>query len=462
MQKQIHTDEALPLLERAIHSKTMAPAFAALFEREYPGREIKITRCRVRQIYHKPGKSCKITYQISYQTAQNGPADQWIHGVMLAQKGKLAKYTDGAPAQWPGCGFWKPVMPWAEFGMVLYAFPYDPEMPNLGQLLESRWVCDRVTEQLAHLSPEEKWTCRAITAQPMKYRFGKSCLLRYRGTLENDAGQTRPLTFYGKTYNSEKSRYVFEALREICQNPACHRGELNIPAPLAHIDEANTLWQEEWPGENVTTVAKKTNWSLFQTPDFMEQVAALLAALHRIELTRVKLRKGPTPERVRANVDEEIVKILPFLPERAEQLIGLKDALNRWALQGNGNIPLTTIHGTFKLSQLLTREGKLGLVDFDSLALGDPLYDAAEFISSVDYLQISDELPPEVIRANIETFLRAYEQGSERPCDRQRLAFYVIAFLLGKIHSSLKKVETAAIDQLHRAFALLEWWQEAL
>lgn len=458
----MHTDESLPLLERAIHSKTMAPAFAALFQREYPGREIKITRCRVRQIYHKPGKSCKITYQISYQTAQNGIADQWIHGVMLAKKGKLGKYADGAPAEWPGCGFWKPVMPWPEYNMVLYAFPYDPDLPYLGQLLESGWVRDKIAEQLAHLNPEEKWTCRTITSQTMKYRFGKSCLLRYHALLENSAGETRSLTFYGKTYNSEKSRYVFEALREICQAPACHGGELNIPAPLAHLDEANTLWQAEWPGQNVTTVARKNNWSLFQTPDFMEQVAAMLAALHRIELTRVKLRKGPSPERVLANVDEEIVKILPFLPERAKQLTGLKDALNRRALQWSGNVPVATIHGTFKLSQLLTREGKLGLVDFDSLALGDPLYDAAEFISSVDYLQISDELPPEMIRANIETFLRAYEQRSQRRCDRQRLAFYVIAFLLGKIHSSLKKVETTAVDQLPRAFTLLERWQSTL
>jgi len=46
------------------------------------------------------------------------------------------------------------------------------------------------------------------------------------------------------------------------------------------------------------------------------------------------------------------------------------------------------------------------------------------------------------------------------PCDRRRLAWYVTAFLLGKIHSSLKRSEEAALANIEPAFELVRDWLE--
>ena len=63
------------------------------------------------------------------------------------------------------------------------------------------------------------------------------------------------------------------------------------------------------------------------------------------------------------------------------------------ALPGLPRSPLVPCHGTFKLNHLLHDGVHLGLVDFDSMVLGDPLYDVANFTADLHYLEANGALP---------------------------------------------------------------------
>src|SRR5262249_33071085 len=67
--------------------------------------------------------------------------------------------------------------------------------------------------------------------------------------------------------------------------------------------------------------------------------------------------------------------------------------------------PLRPIHGDPHADQWLVAEDRLGLVDFESLALGDPELDAAVFLAELDF-EDERQVPVEDLEA-------AYIEGAE-------------------------------------------------
>jgi aminoglycoside phosphotransferase (APT) family kinase protein len=187
----------------------------------------------------------------------------------------------------------------------------------------------------------------------------------------------------------------------------------------------------------------------------------MLAALHQIAVPESQLQRGVAPATILGHVEEEAADILRFLPERRETLQRVTNALTTFAPGPEQQIPRATLHGAFKLAQILCREtsGELALVDFDAMACGDPLYDLAEFIASLVFLRPSNGIADAPLREGVEMFLAEYQKLVPWRCDRRRLAWYAVAFLLGKLHSLLKRREARGTENIVAAFELIdEWW----
>ncbi len=211
-----NTEELLRAFRRALDPQTLTADFESLFHREYPALGLEVTGCRVGQVYHKPGKACEITYHLQGWDRKKQPYENWFHGKLAMEK--AAPPTLQQAGSWPGCGFWKPQIVWPELNMILYAFPYDPKLPYLGQLLESGFVKKIITENLSAFGLNNDWSCQKVTCQPVKYRFGKSCTLRYQVEM-SQGGTNQKISFYSKTYHSNQSRYVYDVLRRVCESP---------------------------------------------------------------------------------------------------------------------------------------------------------------------------------------------------------------------------------------------------
>src|SRR5262249_47604051 len=134
----------------------------------------------------------------------------------------------------------------------------------------------------------------------------------------------------------------------------------------------------------------------------------------------------------------------------------LVESLGRALPARDVRLPRSLIHGTFKIAQLLVRDGKLGLVDFDSVAHGDPLYDVAEFVASYLYLTATHDLSTVAAARGIDRFLARYEEHTPWPCERERIMWYVTAFLLGKLNASLKSLEWSGDDEVEPALTLIQ------
>ncbi|MGH7494288.1 MAG: phosphotransferase family protein [bacterium] len=458
MRNGVIQDDTLPQLQKATDPKIMAAAFEAFFSDQYPGRGLKVNDCQISRVQHRPGKECNITYRLSGHDCDRRAYDQWIFAKMLASGGDHNLAPKEQPSQWPGCDFWKPLSSWREMNMLLHAFPYDVKMPYLGQLLEPEFVRKEIETRLPSFGLTNAWTCREVTCHKIKYMPTRRCVLRYDIVFADAANRQRQIEFYSKTYNSANSRYVYDVLSAVCASPACRSGKLNIPAPIANLDNSNTLWQHAWAGTKFGSVMRERGWASLPHSGFMPKIATMLAALHQVEIPDVSLLDGPTTAQAIENAYADAEDIAQFLPEHRTILAEAAKTLADMAPKVAVHSTRATIHGSFKVAQLLCREQELALVDFDSISRGDPLYDLAEFFASILYLIVSDSIPAAAMIASVESFWSAYQQQVAWACDRRSLAWYLVAFLLGKMHSSLKRFESQAIENMPLAFDLVKEW----
>lgn len=458
--RKVLADQGLPRLRDALNVETMTPAFEDFFRGEYPEREFKVLQLYLGKINYKPGQECSILYGLLCRDRENRHEGNWFYATMRAG-GESLENTPAAPATWPGCRFWKPVSVWPEMNMVLHAFPYDPELPHLGQLLEADFVKTQIEANLAALDCAPGWQCREVNSRMIKYMPHKRCVLRYELTMRDGEGRERELVIFGKTYDSDESDYIYKTLQQISASPACAAGVLNIPRPVAHLAGMNTIWQLEWKGENLSRVAEQTGWPGVLQSGVLPRIAALLAAFHQTEITGHALKRGLSLATILENARGDAEDLRQHLPDAEEFLARVITALGALRRRLDAPVPQATLHGTFKIAQILCRGQELAVVDFDAVACGDPLYDVAEFLASLTYLQVSDNVVAALLADGEEEFLSAYQKAVPWPCERRRVAWYVAAFLLGKIHSSLKRAEAGAIQNLETAFQLLQKWLAA-
>jgi hypothetical protein len=274
----------------------------------------------------------------------------------------------------------------------------------------------------------------------------RRCVLRYELLAADAANNQRQIVFYSKTYNSANSRYVYDVLRTVCASPACNSGVLNIPAPIANLDGANTLGN--MPGKEEVRSVTRARLADLPHSGFVPKIAAMLAALHQIEIPHLPSADGPAPAKAIKNAYSDADSIAQLLPEKRAVLAAVTKTLADLAPEVTVHSTAATIHGSFKVAQLLCREHELALMDYDSISRGDPLYDVAEFFASILYLIVGDGIPAVPIIASAESFWSAYQQQVSWHCDRRRLAWYLVAFLLGKMYSSFKRSEMKAVANM--------------
>jgi hypothetical protein len=356
-----------------------------------------------------------------------------------------------------------PISFWHDLNMIVWVFPQDPKMVTLPYLVDPAFVQEQIEANLPVLTGQvlagavpgtgsngspEAWRCSEICYNRVKYMPGKRCVLRFRLTLTGPSGaESRQVRFYSKTYSDGWSRHHFDMLKSAYDQLAAQAPEVNIPRPLLHLDGLNTFWQMEWNGRAVIDVLDEKNWE-----ELFPQIAGVMAALHRSRING--FHPGPDPEEVLNTATEDGTKLAFMLPQFQRFIRPVLDRLQaeKSAIERQ-NVPAVPIHGACRIEQMLVRGSDVALVDFDAVAMGDPHYDLAEFIASLQYLELSRGLPrPRLARA-AKLFYESYAGlvPWSWPASRDRIAWYARAFLLTKMFSSIKNLDLQALQRLESA-----------
>ncbi|MBK6938743.1 MAG: phosphotransferase [Planctomycetes bacterium] len=150
-----------------------------------------------------------------------------------------------------------------------------------------------------------------------------------------------------------------------------------VPEPLGALDDGRLFVERTWQGER----------ALDAVLDGRGDPHALVAALLRLRATTVDLPNAPA-----------VIQRLATLAEEWEPALridaDLRSVVGPWLDRLRAEAPRAglqaTVHGDLHLQQVLERDSRVGLVDWECAARGDPLFDLGWFAAQRDAVPLRD------------------------------------------------------------------------
>lgn len=453
----------------------MTEAFHGYLQARDSSLAMHFEQCTIDQIRYKPGHSCRLLYRLHFTDAARPTGaqitplgrQQWLVGHLTANASPKIPSRHGNVGadnsnESGTKGMWRPIDQWPELQMMLAAFPHDPKVGHVRPLLDVATVLPLLQRELAahgELAPDSRPSAQeqALTISPIKYMPGKRCLLRYDLYGRTDGPVDAAIGIYSKTYATKKSRYLAGMLAQMEHFAATTENAPAVPKLLAHLPELETIWQAAWPGAPLSRQVNQTGWEA-RLPAVAQALATFHTAKVECIFTEIAPKRGPSVAALLENVQGDVNNIVDFFDEPPPALTAWATCFSQQPVAEHWEPttwPVTPIHGAFKLGQVLGNPTQLAFVDFDDVAVGDPLYDVAEFVASLLILHLKEALPLSTVQRYARTFLEAYSASVPWSSHESRLGWYCMAFFVAKVHSQLKALQMQQGAEFARAMQLL-------
>lgn len=446
-------DAKLPHLEKLLNPELLLQQFKFKLADHLSSHRLMPNRCTIERIHHRKGKRCRVLFRINMNGQFGTTSEQFFIGKMVKPGQATRQFESAQQTGELANGFWPAVQLWEEWDLVIWTFPNDPAMPSLRIAANPGFICSFVSENLSKFGYNLNWRCIDASVTPVKYLPGRRCVLRIHVQLRNQAGAIENLRFYSKTYHDGHALSHYRTLNQMHQQ---FDEMLNIPRPILFIDQANTFWQEEWPGQPLVSMLEYANWEVL-----FAHIGELVARMHT---TAVK----DLPDKfnfitVSRDAIEDAKMLGWLLPQHRDHMENVLDCL----LQVQQSlrlqyIPTVTIHGALRLEQFIASGNEVALLDFDSTSCGDPLYDVVELITSLQFMELTHGYSRQMLSRAASAFQESYFRLVPWELNRKRMAWYAASFLLGKMYNSYKRFDRKAIGNFDRALEIQTQWMNIL
>jgi hypothetical protein len=317
---------------------------------------------------------------------------------------------------------------------VVWTLPNAPNLAELGQLTKAEHFC-RLLVPSADVPVGRHYYPRP---RLMRYVPLKRAIL----TWDDPYARRR---YFVKLLNGADAPRVAGNFTQI--NAAFERGELGFAVPqlIAYNPVYRTLMMTEVAGSSFTDVMRRA------LPEPFAQVGGMLAQLHGSSACPEVVWAPDKELTVLRRHTADFKRALPHLGMQLDGVVARLEAVSH-ELPCTPGVP---IHGNLFGDQILAHRHGMGIVDWDTLSLGDPLYDVGRLIAHFIYIAGCGGIAPPAVSACAEALLQTYGVEAGRPVDRQRLAWHVATQLLlrGKI-SALRQLPEGW--QSHLAFVVAE------
>ena len=449
----LYDDPKLPQLGLVTDPVAMAQRLGEKFRPTLAQLDCQVESGAIERIQYRRGRRCRLLYRLKFRQRNGEKNDQWFAGKLLRPGQARRQYEEALAAGNLQNDLWPAVTLLPDLEMVIWTFPNDPEMPGLRYATDLNFVQAQINTNLAALGLTEDWRCASVSFERVKYMPGKRCVLRFQADLQKASGEKRQLTFYSKTYCDGMSRLHYQVVQQVY----AHLGHaINIPRPIMHLDAANTLWQESWAGQPLLENLNAMDWE-----ELFPRLAAGLARFHRSPCE--SLPPVNTLEQAYDSAQEDAQMLGWLLPEYHLRFAGILSKLTaakeaRSALAA----PVTPIHCAIRLEQFVARGREVALVDFDAAALGDPLYDVAEFLASLQYLEFTTNFSRARLAAAATCFKASYAEHVQWEVLPARVAYYAVAALLSKMHDTMKNLDQRVMPKFAALWEIMDGWLQEL
>lgn len=415
-------DQALPALARLFDTTEML----ASLQPANHGAEPEFD-CEIERVKYRPNRNCVVAYRLTGARATTRRVAVCMYRATEAQE-RLAKAMGIDPDA--------RLLP--ELNAVVWQFPFDRKLSALPLLANSDHVRQLWLEPLV----QRCWPLRQlgnVNSQVISFFPEHGATFRFDASLTRRGQPDIQKACFGKTRYDDDGGHAFKVMTEM-RAEANDRGIPNFcPRPLLYDRERRVLWQE--------AVAAPTLSALLDSSADIDW-RAIARAVSRLHSSRIELPAERTFDALLPELGRAVTACATAMPAASLDANKLLQTLLRHRPKSSATLAL--VHGDLHSKNILLRDGRVWLIDFDRASRGDPLADIASLVAELLYRDCVAARSPRWQRAS--ALLRAY-------CDAARchglaadLRWHVAAALLRerayRVVTSLKPGRLAALPRL--------------
>lgn len=374
-----------------------------------------VEACEPGKAMYLGAEGCRVRYELTVREPSSG--QRWQRLVL----GRLLRGADEAAAHLGSleplaaevrgrpevAGLVRPTALLADLAMVVHAFPIDGDLPALVPASDTAVMGPVLAEALGDEAAADGW--RIETGH---YGRRHRCVLRY----EREAGSGETTVVYGKLCWDRSGAQLVDGFAEL-QARLADAG-VRLPSLLAYRPELGLTLLAELPGTPLFAGLRRRKPGRANGADAAARLPAEVAAAGRVAaaLHGFPARWGrdrPFAAEV-ADLRAQVAAMAAVSPELAGRLDTHLDAISA-AGTASDPVPLGQAHGDFTFSQLLDDDGRIGLLDFDSLCRAEPGLDLGQFLAYLRLAAVKASAADELVEALEAEFRTSYAAHRDEP-----------------------------------------------
>ncbi len=227
---------------------------------------------------------------------------------------------------------------------------------------------------------------------------------------------------YLKVYEPGRYQTARKNLKQVRR--AYKAGELRFKTPRVVVSSRRrrTVVMTQVPGRPLTDV-------MYDNPVILAQVGDAIASLHAGPVVPASTWTASGEYGALGSAADDLTLALPELAAPLDELRGVLGPLTP---DVHSSRP---IHGNLFGDQILIKHERVSIVDWDDLAVGDPMYDVGRLSSHVVYVGLRDERSGASVRRAVDDLCRAYGAGGGE-IDPPRFRWHVLTAMVIRVKIS--------------------------
>lgn len=257
-----------------------------------------------------------------------------------------------------------------EHDLIVQVFPFDFRLPGLLRVVEGS--ADLVAALAGPDASKESWEAEVVRYRPDMRAMARVSLLACNAA----TGQQITREAYAKVYrDGEEGLHSAQVMRALDDATGAPDAAFSIAKPIAYLEPLQTLLLSAAPGVRLLDVVRRSKAD--EALSDVRLAARAVAGLHQLPLPDGLLPTAPyDKDQQFAEVMAGLLETYPNLAQPIREVQGMIEATLQAPL-------LAPTHFDLKQGHMLIDGEQVFLLDFDKLALGDPLIDVANIVATL-------------------------------------------------------------------------------
>ena len=299
--------------------------------------------------------------------------------------------------------------------IILYPYYADTKIRSLYSLLDVRKL-RRVIYKYdpIFVNKSIRISHKKMSFEVIRYKPEKRAVLKISTTCSNNKlDKDYELSYYIKCYTHTRGKMLFDLVNQLAMTIP------NIVKPLYYDIEKQYMIFKSINSEDVSCLINSSQF------DKVNKLAASMI----FKIHNTSLDKTLFPELAFSddNFKATAFSIINILPDSKEIITKIISDLETNTTK-HSTIHPVLLHGDYSYEQLLYKEGKLSVLDFDRASVGEYSIDIGNYIAHLLYKDIL-ELDFDA-KTFIKEFLDEYEKNSNFEVDNNKLNYWTAVALL--------------------------------